>query len=109
MTHPITLSMIGGTSSFLRCNKTSICGLTDSHMRKTAKRQEPTTNHSPKYSYAKIIVRKEESAAALTNFTDGQYNPESVNANHYSMYSDWRRHQACYQALYHTPLMSVEP
>lgn len=57
-------------------------------MRKTIKRQEPTTNYSLKYSYAKIIVRKKESAAALTNFTDSQYNPESVNANH--LYSDQR-------------------
>lgn len=27
-------------------------------MRKTAKRQEPITNYSSKYSYAKTIVRK---------------------------------------------------
>ena len=38
--YPITLSMIGRTSSFLRYNKTSICGLTESQIRKTIKRQE---------------------------------------------------------------------
>lgn len=59
-------------------------------MRKTVKRQEPITNYSSKFSSAKITVRKKESAAALTNFTDSQYNLERVNANHCSMYSDWR-------------------
>lgn len=38
--YPNTISMIGGTSSFLRCNKTSISGLTESQMRKTIKRQK---------------------------------------------------------------------
>jgi len=58
MTYPITLSMIGGINSLLRRNKTSICELTESQMRKTPTRQEQAVNCSPKYSSAKLIVRK---------------------------------------------------
>lgn len=88
--YPITLFMIGERNLSLCFNKIPICELTESQMRKTIIRQEPITNYLPKYSYAKIIVRKKESAAALTNFTDSQYNSESVNTNHHSMYSNQR-------------------
>ena len=89
MTYPITLSMIGGTSSFFRRNKTFTCELTESHMRKTHK--SPRTYNK---LFIKIFIcennRSQGKVAAFINFIDSQYNPESVNANHHSMYSDQR-------------------
>ncbi len=41
---------------------------------KNYKMSRATTNHLPKYSSAKIIVRKEKLTAVFINFTGGQHN-----------------------------------
>ena len=45
-----------------------ICELTESQMRKTPTRQEQAVNYSPKYSSAKIIIRKEKLSGGIHKF-----------------------------------------